>query len=101
MQKEIKSVDIRIGKEISELKKVNRTTTTLKVLAYGVTASLIVKVIEIASTTFDNLVINNFNNLKSILLNGTTLLGVFIPNWFTVILFMGIVLSIIQKGDKR
>lgn len=101
MQKEISGIDIKVGKEIVESKKLSRSIATLKILGLGVSVGVIVKTIEIVSPMFDNLVAGGFSALKSMLLNGTTLVGVFIPNWFTVILVIGIITAALPKEDKR
>lgn len=101
MQKEISGIDIKVGKEIVESKKLDRSIATLKILGLGVSVGVIVKTIEIVSPMFDNLVIGGFSALKSMLLNGTTLVGVFIPNWFTGILVIGIITAALPKEDKR
>ena len=43
----------------------------------------------------------NIYNVKNILLNGTDLIGVFIPNWLIVILVIGIIAAALPKEDKR
>lgn len=101
MQKEISGIDIKVGKEIVESKKLDRSIATLKILGLGVSVGFIVKTIEIVSPMFDNLVVSSFSALKNILLNGTDLIGVFIPNWFIVILVIGIIAAALPKEDKR
>lgn len=101
MQKEISGIDIKVGKEIVESKKLDRSIATLKILGLGVSVGVIVKTIEIVSPMFDNLVVGSFSVLKSMLLNGTALMGIFIPNWFAVILIIGIIAAALPKEDKR
>ena len=98
MQKEISGIDIKVGKEIVESKKLDRSIATLKILGLGVSVGV---TIEIVSPMFDNLVAGSFSVLKSMLLNGTALMGVFIPNWFAVILIIGIIAAALTKEDKR
>lgn len=101
MQKEISGIDIKVGKEIVESKKLDRSIATLKILGLGVSVGVIVKTIEIVSPMFDNLVAGSFSVLKSMLLNGTALMGILIPNWFAVILIIGIIAAALTKEDKR